>query len=193
MKALHTVEKTLVLERTPFLASRLLNHSRFPDGRAHGFAALANIGALRAGHAQPLYLLTPPGRFGPSAQVSRLLNHSRFPNGRAHGFAAPLRVALRFAQVPTGHTLPFAPQGTRFLPAHLRVALVPSGPSAHRAHTSLRRRAGGEFAPGAQPFLTPLPARGPSEGGREGSGATPSEKIANGELFRRALYALNCA
>ena len=51
----------------------------------------------------------PSGRFGPSAQVSRLLNHSRFPNGRAHGFAAPLRVAL-----------------------------VPSGPSAHRAHASLR-------------------------------------------------------
>ncbi len=28
-----------------------------PDGRAHGFAALANIGVLRAGRAQPLYLL----------------------------------------------------------------------------------------------------------------------------------------
>ena len=43
--------------------SRLLNHSRFPNGRAHGFAALANIGVLRAGRAQPLYLLTPAGRF----------------------------------------------------------------------------------------------------------------------------------
>ena len=153
-------------------------------GRAlRSFRSLANIGVLRADRAQPLYLLTPPGRFGPSAQVSRLLNHSRFPNGRAHGFAAPLRVALRFAQVPTGHTLPFAPQGTRFLPAHLRVALVPSGPSAHRAHTSLRRRAGGEFAPGAQTFLTPLPAREPSEGGREGSGATPAEKIGASRAF----------
>ena len=108
-------------------------------GRAlRSFRSLANIGVLRAGRAQPLYLLTPLGRFGPSAQVSRLLNHSRFPNGRAHGFAAPLRVALRFAQVPTGHTLPFAPQGTRFLPAHLRVALPPSAASAHRAHASLR-------------------------------------------------------
>ena len=34
-----TVEKPMVLERAAFLASRLLNHSRFPDGRAHGFAA----------------------------------------------------------------------------------------------------------------------------------------------------------
>ena len=38
------------------------------------------------------------------------------------------------AQVPTGHTLPFAPPGTRF-------------PSRHRAGASLRCRAGGEFAP----------------------------------------------
>ena len=30
---------------------------------------LANIGVLRADRAQPLYLLTPPSRFGPSAQV----------------------------------------------------------------------------------------------------------------------------
>ena len=39
----------------------------------------SNIGVLYAGRAQPLYLLTPSGRFGPSAQV------------------------------PTGHALPFAP------------------------------------------------------------------------------------
>ena len=45
--------------------TRLLNHSHFPDGRAHGFAALANIGVLRVDRAQPLYLLTPTGRFGP--------------------------------------------------------------------------------------------------------------------------------
>ena len=123
--------------------------SIFAEGadRTHrSFRSLANIGVPRAGRAQPLYLLTPLGRFGPSAQVSRLLNHSRFPNGRAHGFAAPLRVALRFAQVPTGHTLPFAPQGTRFLPAHLRVALPPLAATAHRAGASLRCRAGGEFA-----------------------------------------------
>ena len=106
--------------------------------------------------AQPLYLLTPAGHFALRAtahwadaslrrtfgslchlrwQVSRLLNHSRFPNGRAHGFAAPLRVALGLR--------PKCPQGTRF-------------PSRHRAHASLRCRAGGEFAPPAQTFLKHL-------------------------------------
>ena len=66
----------------------------------------------------------PSGRFGPSAQVSRLLNHSRFPDGMPLSFlpaqssrralAAPtarfavrLRVALGYAQQPTGLTLPF--------------------------------------------------------------------------------------
>ena len=42
----------------------LLHHCRFSDGRAHGFAALANIGAVRADRAQPL----DAGRFGLSAQ-----------------------------------------------------------------------------------------------------------------------------
>ncbi len=109
-------------------------------GRAlRSFRFLANIGVLRAGRAQPLYLLTPPGRFGPSAQVSRLLNHSRFPNGCAHGFAAPLRVALgRWPKCP----------GCSIIRASLTVALMVSlprfgslwavGPSAHRAHASLR-------------------------------------------------------
>ena len=91
----------------------------------------------------------PSGRFGPSAQVSRLLNHSRFPNGRAHGFAAPLRVAL-----------------------------VPSGPSAHRAHASLRATGlalpsgagrAGSLRPWAQTFLKLL-----------------AEKAAAGGLFRQA-------
>ena len=96
-----TVEKTLVLERAAFLASRLLNHSRFPDGRAHGFAALANIGVLRAGRAQPLYLLTPAGRFALRAT--------------AHRADASLRCAPgRFAT--SGGK---CPQGTRF-PSRLR-------------------------------------------------------------------------
>ena len=34
-----TVAKPRTWEKAAFLASRLLNHSRFPDGRAHGFAA----------------------------------------------------------------------------------------------------------------------------------------------------------
>ena len=56
-------------------------------GRAHrSFRSLANIGVLCAGRAQPLYLLTPSGRFGP------------------------------LAQVPTGHTLPFGAPPGRFGP-----------------------------------------------------------------------------
>ena len=72
-----------------------------PDGRAHGFAALANIGVLRAGRAQPLYLLTPPGRFALRATAHRADASLR----RAAGRFGPS------AQVPTGHALPFAPAG----------------------------------------------------------------------------------
>ena len=67
-----------------------------PDGRAHGFAALANIGVLRAGRAQPLYLLTPPGRFALRATAHRADASLR----RAAGRFGPS------AQVPTGHALP---------------------------------------------------------------------------------------
>ena len=94
--------------------ARLLNHSHFPVGRAHGFAALANIGVPGTNRARALYLLTPPGsfalratahragaslrcaagRFGPLAQQSRLLNHSHFPTGRAHGFAALANIGV---------------------------------------------------------------------------------------------------
>ena len=90
---------------------RLLNHSRFPDGRAHGFAVLANIGVLRAGRAQPLYLLTPPGRF--AAFGGKCPQGTRF-------LSAHLRVALRFAQQPTGLTLPFAPAGRKKRSATIR-------------------------------------------------------------------------
>src|SRR5699024_1946996 len=52
--------------------------------RSPCICSLANIGVLRADRAQPSYLLTPPGRFGPSAQV------------------------------PTGHTLPSGAPAGRF-------------------------------------------------------------------------------
>ena len=109
------------------------------------------------------------------------------PSGGSEGPRGPGRSivavgagrALRsFRSPPSGRFATFGgkcPQGTRFPP-------VPS----ECIRIARLRRAGGEFAPGAQTFLTPLPAREPSEGGREGSGATPSEKIANGELFRRS-------
>ena len=168
--------------------SRLLNHSRFPAfrkyrrsvrcraqpvylltpsgrfalcatahradaslRRAHGFAALANIGVLRAGRAQPLYLLTPAGRFALRAT--------------AHRADASLRCAAgRFgpsAQVPTGHTLPFAPcRGLGQTPGR---SIVAEG--AGRAHRSFRSLANiGVLCAGrAQPLylLTPSGRFGP--------------------------------
>ena len=104
----------------------------------------ANIGVLRAGRAQPLYLLTPPGRFGPSAQVPT--GHtlpSGAPAGRfalratAHRADASLRCAAgRFgplAQVSTGHTLPSGAPSP--VPQHKKRALrVPEG---HKKRASL--------------------------------------------------------
>src|SRR5699024_5313758 len=67
-------------------------------GRAHrSFRSLANIGVLRAGRAQPLYLLTPAGRFALCATAHRADASLR----RTFGSLWPLR-----GQVPTGHTLP---------------------------------------------------------------------------------------
>ena len=67
-------------------------------GRAHrSFRSLANIGVLCAGRAQPLYLLTPSGRFGPLAQV---------PTGHTLPFGAPPGRFGPLAQQPTGLTLP---------------------------------------------------------------------------------------
>ena len=111
-----------------------------------------------------------------------MLNHSRFPDGmplpsmpaqssrRARGaptarFAVRLRVALRFAQQPTGLTLPFGAlmvslpsQISAFcalaarspcICSRLRVALPPLAATAHRADASLRRTSG-RFGPSAQ-------------------------------------------
>ena len=91
---------------------------------------------------------------GGTCRVScpRLLNHSRFPDGmplpfmpaqssrRARGaptarFAVRLRVALRFAQQPTGLTLPF---GALMVSLPRFGSLWAFGPSAHRARASLR-------------------------------------------------------
>ena len=131
---------------------------------AHGFAALANIGVLCAGRAQPLYLLTPSGRFGPLAQV---------PTGHTLPFGAPPGRFGPLAQQPTGHTLPCAPAGgwgssrslnrrggrwprpplvslprkyrrsvrwprTAIVFAHAFRSLWASGPTAHRADAPLR-------------------------------------------------------
>ena len=78
---------------------RLLNHSRFPDGRAHGFAALANIGVLCAAAHSPCIC----------SHLRVALRFAQQPTGLTLPFGA-LRVALRFAQQPTGLTLPCAPQ-----------------------------------------------------------------------------------
>ena len=119
--------------------------------RAHrSFRSLANIGVLRAGRAQPLYLLTPLGRFGPSAQVPT--GHT-LPSGAPSGRFAPfgpkcpgcsiIRASLTVArmvslprfgslchprwQQPTGLALPFAPQGTRFPPVPVGRGVCASG------------------------------------------------------------------
>ena len=72
----------------------------FPPGLRR-FPLLANIGALHADRAQPLYLLTPAGRFALRATAHRADASLR----RAAGRFGPS------AQVPTGHALPFAPAG----------------------------------------------------------------------------------
>ena len=87
-------------------ASRLLwavgpsaHRARASFRRTHGFAALANIGVLRAGRAQPLYLLTPAGRFALRATAHRADASLRCASGRF----------WPSAQQPTGLALPFAP------------------------------------------------------------------------------------
>ena len=92
--------------RSPCICSRLRvalglwpkcpQGTRFPPARAW-FRSLANIGVLCAGRAQPLYLLTPSGRFGPLAQV---------PTGHTLPFGAPPGRFGPLAQQPTGLTLP---------------------------------------------------------------------------------------
>ncbi len=121
------------------------------------FLPFANIGVLRAGRAQPLYLLTPAGRFALRATAHR----ADAPLRRAHGFAAPLRVALGLR--------PKCPQGTRF-PARLPgFGAVPGrsivAEGAGRAHRSFRSLANiGVLCAGrAQPLylLTPSGRFGP--------------------------------
>ena len=88
------------------------------------FLPFANIGVLRAGRAQPLYLLTPAGRFALRATAHR----ADAPLRRAHGFAALANIGVLCAaarspcicsrlQVALG-LWPKCPPGTRF-PARL--------------------------------------------------------------------------
>ena len=101
--------------------------------RSPCICSLANIGVLRADRAQPLYLLTPPGRFGPSAQVPT--GHT-LPSGAPAGRCGPL------AQQPTGLTLPFAPcRGLGQTPGR---SIFAEG--ADRAHRSFRSPPSGRFA-----------------------------------------------
>ena len=76
-------------------------------GRAHrSFLSLANIGVLCAGRAQPLYLLTPPGRFGPLAQQPTGLT---LPSGVPKTCAAAQKESVASAQraQETRHAPPF--------------------------------------------------------------------------------------
>ena len=106
----------------------------------------ANIGVLRAGRAQPLYLLTPAGRFALRATAHRADASLR----RAHGFAALANIGVLCAG--------------RAQPLYL---LTPAGrfalrATAHRADASLRAaRALATLAPSAlrSPQRRPMPQR----------------------------------
>ena len=136
--------------------------------RAHGFAVLANIGVLRAGRAQPLYLLTPAGRFALRATAHRADASLR----RAHGFAALANIGVlragraqplylltpsgRFAQQPTGLTLPSGAPSP--VPQHKKASVA----SARRAQETRlaqplpeyqRKRRGHPPPGGAAPLL----------------------------------------
>ena len=106
----------------------------------------ANIGVLRAGRAQPLYLLTPAGRFALRATAHRADASLRC----AHGFAAPLRVALGL--------WPKCPQGTRF-PSRLAGVWgrLPVAQSSRRAPAAPTAR----FAPSQISAFCALSARSP--------------------------------
>ena len=90
-------------------------HRFLPSAPTTRFAALANIGVLRAGRAQPLYLLTPSGRF--AAFGGKCPPGTRF-------LSVHLRVALRCAQQPTGLALPSG--APKRVPQH-NLASVASG------------------------------------------------------------------
>ena len=126
----------------------------------------ANIGVLRAGRAQPLYLLTPAGRFALRATAHRADASLR----RAHGFAALANIGVLCAGraqplyllTPAGR---FALRATAHrADASLRCA---SGrfalrATAHRADASLRAaRALATLAPSAlrSPQRRPMPQR----------------------------------
>ena len=90
--------------RSPCICSRLQvalglwpkcpQGTRFPPARAW-FRSLANIGVLCAGRAQPLYLLTPSGRFGTLAQQPTGLT---LPSGAPKTCAAAQKESVASAQ-----------------------------------------------------------------------------------------------
>ena len=81
------------LPQAAFLVSRLLNHSRFPDGRKYRRSVRCR--------AQPLYLLTPAGRFALRATAHRAhaslraFGHSKRWRGAGCGAGAGARRARR--------------------------------------------------------------------------------------------------
>ena len=77
--------------------SRLLNHSRFPNGRAHGFAAPLRVALGLRPKCPGCSIIRA------SLTVALMVSLPRF------GSLWSLR-----AQVPTGHTLPFGPPSGRF-------------------------------------------------------------------------------
>ena len=110
------------------------------------FLPFANIGVLRAGRAQPLYLLTPAGRFGPLAQV---------PTGHT------LPSGTRMVSLPRKYRRSVRWPRTALVFAHAFRSLWASGPSAHRAHASFRRTSRSLWASGPTAHRADAPLRCP--------------------------------
>ena len=121
-----------------------------------------SIFAEGAGRAHRSFRSPPAGRFGPSAQV---------PTGHALPSGA-LRAAFRIPGAFPKSSI------WRRHPARARDRL----PASSGRPASLTCAAD-SAALRQQGYLTPLPAREPSEGWREGSGATPAEKIGASRAF----------
>ena len=138
-----TVEKPMVLERAAFLASRLLNHSRFPDGRAHGFAAPLRV-------ALGLRPKCPQGTRFP-ARLSGARNARvacvRRKDGRCHSERSKGRDPLTLASGDPAHTAHSA--GGRSRRPHVRSNFFPQ--------KRLTRRKDGAIIPASN-----------AEGGRAG-------------------------
>ena len=89
-----------------FLASRLLNHSRFPDGRAHGFAAPLRV-------ALGLRPKCPQGTRFPSRRKGARNARAQRGRGRPAPMARAVGAGTRLPRRERAHATGLLPTGTR--------------------------------------------------------------------------------